>query len=385
MRSVKKPTPVSAVTATSSAASSTASSPERQSRESASNAKRSALIGFTSLPGVQLDHAVAARRDRAVVGHEHERRAVRGIEVEQELDHARAGRRVEVAGRLVGEQHGGPRHEGARDRDALLLAAGELARVVAEPRAEADLLEHRPRAGARIAPAGELERQHHVLVRRQRRHEVEGLEHEADVAGARLGAAVLVERRELDALEPDAARARLVEAGEQREQRGFPGARRRRRRRRFRRPPTARLTSSRMVSIPSGLVTSLRKLLASRTVFLSMLRVLVLALLLAARGAARAVRRTAGDPRPGRFAVRRLRARARPGLGVPAAAAIEEGRLRTPRRQRQRQRRDDRRRRRPARPRARDAQARHRDPGARRQRRPARAAGVARRSRTSGY
>ena len=45
---------------------------------------------------------------------------------------------------------------------------------------------------------------------------------------------------------------------------------------------TERLTSSRMVSIPSGLVTCLRKLLASRTVFLSMRLVLILALCLIA-------------------------------------------------------------------------------------------------------
>src|SRR5688572_17834567 len=45
---------------------------------------------------------------------------------------------------------------------------------------------------------------------------------------------------------------------------------------------TARLTSSRMVSIPSGLLTCLRKLLASRTVCRSMLRALSLLLILAA-------------------------------------------------------------------------------------------------------
>jgi hypothetical protein len=111
---------------------------------------------------------------------------------------------------------------------------------------------------------------------------MEGLEHEADVLRARLRAPVLVERRELDARKPHFAGARLVESREQREQRRLARAR----------APTtatvfarqdARLTSSRMVSIPSGLVTSLRKLLASRTVFRSMARWLFLALILAAR------------------------------------------------------------------------------------------------------
>ena len=164
---------------------------------------------------------IAARRDRAVMGHQHERRAVRGVQVEQQLDDARAGRRVEVAGRLVGEQDGGLGHESAGDRDALLLAARELARVMAESRLEAHLPEHHARFRAGVPAAGELQRQHDVLERRQRRHEVEGLEHEADVACSRCGTSIFVQRREFGAFEPDPACARLVEAGQQREQRGF--------------------------------------------------------------------------------------------------------------------------------------------------------------------
>jgi hypothetical protein len=59
----------------------------------------------------------------------------------------------------------GPRDEGARDGDALLLAARELPRVVAEPRREAHVAEHgaRPRRAHRAAR--KLEREHHVLER----------------------------------------------------------------------------------------------------------------------------------------------------------------------------------------------------------------------------
>ena len=52
---------------------------------------------------------------------------------------------VEIAGRLVGEQQVRLVRQRARDRHALLLAAGELARAVLLPSAEAD----RRRAGAR--------------------------------------------------------------------------------------------------------------------------------------------------------------------------------------------------------------------------------------------
>ena len=60
-------------------------------------------------------------------------------------------RRIEIAGRLVGQQQ--PRHVGdrARDRDALLLAAGELGRPVRQPLGEAQIGQQLARALARLA------------------------------------------------------------------------------------------------------------------------------------------------------------------------------------------------------------------------------------------
>ncbi|HSJ98100.1 MAG TPA: hypothetical protein VLC53_13550, partial [Myxococcota bacterium] len=81
------------------------------------------------------------------MGDQDQRGAALAVHLEQQLDHVLAGGRVEVAGGLVGEQQPRLAHEGARHRDALLLAAGELARIVAEALAQADALEHR--AGAR--------------------------------------------------------------------------------------------------------------------------------------------------------------------------------------------------------------------------------------------
>ena len=68
-----------------------------------------------------------------------------------------------------------------------------------------------------------VERQHHVLERRERRHEVERLEDETDVAGPHGRTAVLVEPGEIVARQQRAARRRFVEAGEQGKQRRFPG------------------------------------------------------------------------------------------------------------------------------------------------------------------
>ena len=52
------------------------------------------------------------------------------------------------------------------------------------------------------------------------------LKNEADLAVADAGTAIFVERRELRSVQPDFSRGRLVEAREQREQRGLTGARR---------------------------------------------------------------------------------------------------------------------------------------------------------------
>ena len=91
---------------------------------------------------------IASRRGRAgrevvVVRGDDHRRAVLGGEPGEQVDHVGARLRVEVAGRLVGEDHPRLDDERARDRDALLLAAGELARQVAGAVGEADLGEQR--------------------------------------------------------------------------------------------------------------------------------------------------------------------------------------------------------------------------------------------------
>ena len=71
--------------------------------------------------------------------------------LEQVHDLARH-QRIEVAGRLVGEQEARLAGERARDRDALLLAARELRRQVLHARGEADelqrLLDARRRSAA---------------------------------------------------------------------------------------------------------------------------------------------------------------------------------------------------------------------------------------------
>ena len=126
--------------------------------------------------------------------------------------------RVEVAGRLVGEQDGRIGDQGAGDRHALLLAAGELRGVVVLAAGEADPLERGAgAAGAfarREAEVAVEQRQLDVLGRPRPRQQVEALEDEADLGVADLGPLVAVEPRDVDAVEPVAARGRPVEAAD---------------------------------------------------------------------------------------------------------------------------------------------------------------------------
>src|SRR2546423_10085193 len=159
-----------------------------------------------------------------IVRHHHGRLPVRLDRVAEQLEDLAARRRVEVAGRLVGEPDRRARDERPGDRDTLLLAAGELARPVGAPIAEADL------AGELLEPtllrllAGDRQREHDVLLRRQHREQVEELEDEADVLTPELRQLRVVQLRDVRAVDVDVARGRAVEPGEQVHQGRLAGA-----------------------------------------------------------------------------------------------------------------------------------------------------------------
>ena len=117
---------------------------------------------------------------------------------------------------------------GAGDRHPLPLPSRELIGAVAAPRREAD---RRQRFGGTLAPlsgrpAVEQEGVLDVLQRAEHRHEVEGLEDEAEPPAAQEGALPLAERREVGAVHEDLPRVGLVEAAEEVEQRALAAPRR---------------------------------------------------------------------------------------------------------------------------------------------------------------
>ena len=116
---------------------------------------------FHDEPVREADHAARSGGERQVVRDEHDVVPDSRLSSSMQLDDAAAGARVEVARGLVGEQDARAVREGARDRDALLLAAGELGREVIDAIAEADARRaarargrwRRAHRAARAAPA----------------------------------------------------------------------------------------------------------------------------------------------------------------------------------------------------------------------------------------
>ncbi len=160
------------------------------------------------------------RRARVVRDH-HDRLLEVPVERLQEVEDLEGALRVEVAGGLVGDQHLGVGHDGPRDRHPLLLAAGELPRVVGSAVGEAHDLERgqRPLPPLGLREMGEQERQLHVLGGGEHRDEVVELEDEAHVVAAEAGELGLAEPGHVGAGHHHVAGGRLVDAGDQVQQR----------------------------------------------------------------------------------------------------------------------------------------------------------------------
>src|SRR5258705_2740308 len=114
----------------------------------------------------------------------HDQRRAELVDAREELDDLPARHRVEVAGGLVGDEDARPVDERARDRGALLLATGELARKVVAPRREANEREGALGLFAHEASfvTGGDESERHVLGDRLAGQELEVLEHDADLS-----------------------------------------------------------------------------------------------------------------------------------------------------------------------------------------------------------
>ena len=182
---------------------------------------------FTSQPSSQPHDAAAVGGVRLGVRHLDDGRAF-AIELLEQLHDLAALVRVEVAGRLVGEDERGLRDERARDADQLLLAARELRRVQILLADDLEPVEDVAHHAVALLPLHVAvgERHVEVLVDREVVEQVIALEHEADVRLLQLGAFLLPERVNRLAVQVVLAGPGRVVHAEDVEQRGLAGARR---------------------------------------------------------------------------------------------------------------------------------------------------------------
>ena len=182
---------------------------------------RSTSISATTLTGSRRQHRHAVgEEDRLldVVRHEQDRARLLGERVGEPALHRRARDRVERAERLVEQQHLAAGEERAEERHPLAHAARELGRARVLELGEAEALEERLGAPARLRArhALALEREGGVRERVAPGEEKVALRH-VGAGGAPLGGA----RRAADG---DDALVRLLEARHQLEQRGLAAA-----------------------------------------------------------------------------------------------------------------------------------------------------------------
>ena len=147
--------------------------------------QRARLADFLEPPAVHDADAVRhAERFVLVVRHEHRRDADGALNLADRAPQLLADLRVERAERLVEQQHARLVRQRARERDALLLAARELARqplVVALERDEPEQL-GAPAAPVRAPHAARAQRELDVVGHRHVAEQRVVLEHEADLA-----------------------------------------------------------------------------------------------------------------------------------------------------------------------------------------------------------
>jgi len=107
---------------------------------------------------------------------------------------------------------------GPTDRHPLLLAAGQLLRIIVPPLPQADPPQQRLGLGRGLPVAAQFRREHDILDGGQRRHEMEGLEDEAGLDIADRRQFVLAQPGDIAAGQQDRPRSRPIQAREEAEQ-----------------------------------------------------------------------------------------------------------------------------------------------------------------------
>ena len=177
---------------------------------------------------LHADDPLRVARHALVVRDEDDGQALLLVEPLQHPQHFLGRARVEIPGRLVGEQQFRAVDECPGDGYALLLAARERGRLVVHTVGQADEPQHRLRVALAVGFRGMrwrvVQRHARVVQRTGPRQQVEVLEDEPDLGVAQGGALVGRQRRDFLPLEAIAAGRGPVQAAEDVHQRALARA-----------------------------------------------------------------------------------------------------------------------------------------------------------------
>jgi hypothetical protein len=160
------------------------------------------------------------------VGDQDDSGAPVAIELLKKLEDSTAGGGVEIAGRFVGEKNLRGIGERSGNRDALLLAAGQLSREVVAAGAESNAGDQISCSLGGAGGSSQLQRDLHILQSRKGRNQLKRLEDEADFFPAQPRALVLVQLAEVRVVEDHRASRWCIKTSEQAEQGGLSAPRR---------------------------------------------------------------------------------------------------------------------------------------------------------------
>lgn len=159
------------------------------------------------------------------MGDEDEGCARLAVEAEQHVHDGSAGGSIEVARGLIGQEDLRTVDEGTGKSDPLLLAAGELRRVVIKTITKPDFPEERLRLFLPASFPAELQRDEDILHSGECGNELEVLEYEANQPVPQGGTSVLGEVLQCLAIKFHGAGGGVVESGAESYECGFPTAR----------------------------------------------------------------------------------------------------------------------------------------------------------------
>ena len=155
------------------------------------------------------------------MGYEHQSCALLAVQVKHQLHDLLAGRKVQAAGGLVGQQNRWVYDKGAGQGHALLLATAKHLGVRRQPLRQADAGQHVSGCLSRVLAGCQLQRQHDVFQRRQVAQQLKALEHKAHLAGAQAGPVIFVHRKQIGTCQMHRAGGGCIQTGDDRQQRAL--------------------------------------------------------------------------------------------------------------------------------------------------------------------